>query len=64
MLGFPIILALLHILGLNLRDTNHTIILIKANANGLSYTRGENPGWHKGLLAGVVEAAQFPLGLC
>lgn len=28
----------------NLGDASHTIILIKANANGLSYTKGENLG--------------------
>lgn len=44
----------------NLRDASHTIILIKANANGLSYIKGENLCWHKGLLAGVMGTGQFP----
>lgn len=66
MLGFPIILRSVTCLGpeISERPINHTVLLIKANADGLSYIRGEKPGWHKGLLAGVVEAGQFLLGLC
>lgn len=55
MLGFSIIVSSVAYFGPEISETNHIVILIKANANGLSFIRGEKSrlaqgpvGWGRG----------------